>query len=86
MFKNLGLGEFELRHKSYGWETVTSFNKWFNMKDININSVKRNKITINTLKWGQKLADAIDGEVGENSCDGSDGTFMEEVRQLINPS
>ena len=86
MFKNLGIGEFELRHKSYGWETEVSFNDWFNMTDIVIDSVKRNKITTNTLKWGQKLAEAIEGEASENSCDGTGDNFIEKLRKIINPS
>lgn len=82
MFVNLGIGELEFRHRSYGWEMETMFKEWFKSSTVITDSMKRNKYTTSILKWGQKLADAIDAEPGENSDFGA--SIMTTLKKKIN--
>lgn len=86
MWKNLGLGELEFRHRFGGWEMEILHKEWFNTIDYTIEAMKKNNLTISTLKWGQKLADAIDGEPGENDSYGSeeDTKRLAALRTQIN--
>jgi hypothetical protein len=64
MYSSLGLGNFEPRFRSFGWEYVSS--KWFDRmkyKDELINMYGEDK---STIKWNTKIAEAINGSVGFN--------------------
>jgi hypothetical protein len=85
MWENLGIGNLEFRHRFNGWEMYPRLNDWYNIMDPVEASLKRNNLTISTIKWGQKLADAIGGDSGENSDFGAgDAELLAKVRQIIN--
>lgn len=85
MCKNLGIGDLEIRHKSFGWEMQSKIQEWFRPVNFVKASLRRNKFTISSISWGQKLAEAIDGIAGENSDYGTDDTeLLSQIRQIIN--
>lgn len=85
MWKNLGIGEFELRHRFNGWEMQSQLKEWFHTIESVEASLRRNNLTISTLKWGQKLADIIGGVPDKNSDYGTDeSAYLGMIRNMIN--
>jgi hypothetical protein len=65
LFTIVGLGDFELRMKSYGWEDLNPI--LFNKTKFHIELIKEFGITQSSITWGQKIANALGGEPGTNS-------------------
>ena len=60
----MGFGKLELRMKNYGWDMVGKdiFDLWKYCGDM-LELYGESKAVI---KWGNKIADAIDGQPGSN--------------------
>jgi len=73
MLENMGFGNLELRHKSFGWETtITGREDWFDFRKVRKELRSRFHDTDSIIKWNQTLGDLIGGEPGVNNCYGSE--------------
>ena len=65
MYK-LGLGNLEVRHKSYGWEAFDQFNQWFQIGKYRRELCDKYNYTENTIKWNSVFGDLLGVGPGEN--------------------
>lgn len=65
LFSNIGLGDFELRLRSYGWENVSP--AVFNKGKYKITLIKEFGVTKSSISWGAKIAEALGGELRSNT-------------------
>lgn len=66
MLQRLGFDNLEIRHKSYGWEMLDHYKKWFDATSYNKEFIDKYNFTTNTIKWNKTLGEIIDIEPGEN--------------------
>lgn len=64
MYSSLGLGDFEPRSRSFGWEHVNS--NWFDRMKYKEELIKLLGDTKSMIKWNQKIANLLEGEPGIN--------------------
>lgn len=65
LFSLIGLGDFELRLRSYGWENISP--AIFNKNKYKIELIKEFGVTHSSISWGTKVAEALGGEPGSNT-------------------
>jgi len=64
MYNSFGLGTFEPRMRSYGWEHVNP--KWFDRMQYKDDLIKMYGDNKSIIKWGKKIANAMGGVPGIN--------------------
>lgn len=66
LMSRLGFGELENRHKSYGWEMLEHYKKWFDVVPYNKQLLAKYNYTENTIVWGDSLGGLLGIEAGKN--------------------
>lgn len=66
MMERLGFGKLEDRHKSYGWEMLEHYKKWFDVVPYNKEFLKKYNYTENTVVWGDQLGSLLGIPAGKN--------------------
>ena len=64
--KTLGFAGLEMRHKSYGWEMLDHYKKWFDITPYNKAFLQQYNYTENTIVWGDILGEALGIDAGKN--------------------
>jgi hypothetical protein len=64
MYNSFGLGTFEPRMRSFGWEYVNL--KWFDRMKYKTDLIKMCGEDKPIVKWGKKIAEVLGGEPGSN--------------------
>lgn len=81
MIEQLGLGNLELRHRSYGWEMHKQFKSFFYLHDYTRQAAKEFNLTKNTIIWNKILGDAIGAAPGSHELA---NTFLEKKMVSFN--
>lgn len=66
LMDRLGFGSLENRYKSYGWEMLDHYKKWFDVIPYNKELLAKYNYTTNTIKWNTILGDLLGIAPGEN--------------------
>ena len=66
LMERLGFGKFEDRHKSYGWEMLEHYKKWFDVIPYNKEFLQKYNYTENTIVWESMLGQALGIDAGRN--------------------